>query len=1088
MADYTYVLGVPNFANYEASASLIRVPRGGGEIAYVSIGEDRLTRTKHTYAFPLRGIQYCLDAFGLESPEQIDFIYTDYARLPRWLNSGPGYRKLEHDYLKLRLRYPRERIRVVDHHDAHAASAFYPSPFDEAAVLVVDSLGSRLNTQTLYHFRDGEARVLERGDHWGIGRLYSLVTGSVLPYGPEKGFGKTMGLAPYGAVHPGPVLDFSPRDQGMSSDYSAFFSRPPLPRVVAKGVQRCEDRERVLDPYFARAAYDVQQECERQMVRMAEYAYEQTGSRNLCIAGGTALNGLANARVLQRSRFENVWIPPGCSDTGLSLGLALWGYFKDVAGAERARVTVSMTTPYTGRSYSRDAITRMLERYGIAYRAVEPEAVASHIAQGKVIGWFEGGSEFGPRALGHRSILADPRDPGMKDTLNRRVKFREPYRPYAPSVLAEHAREWLELDADSPFMLMVVDVREHKRAHVPAITHVDNTTRPQTVTAAMNPNYHRLIGEFHRLTGVPMVLNTSLNINREPIVETPIDALICVFGTAIDFLYIEGLLIECPPYANPEMVARLTADRTRTLDEEWTSITARHLTRYDTAERDAWLAEENRIAEWHREYRAKYELEQRLAAWTAKRANVVILGTRGHTRCLYEYVDGVANLNVSAFVAMDDLPGEAGELSVYREAMLAAIDWTAVDAVLVSTHEYQALALSRLASVIRPGIDVLAMYDDAGDSLLHVLPQRWAVVNPLPSAGEAAEIDRRVRLHPDVVAGSIDFEFNTLPIRIAERYAVIVSYHYCHPTRGWLKGTKSITPEEFDAQLRLLTQNFVCTTMGLLMNPAADLPETVAVVTFDDGFKDVVEHALPLLQRWRVPATVYCCSAPLVERTVLNVHRVHLLQAKLGLNRFRGAFEELMASRSPVALDSSTHPGLLGLYPYDDEPTRRFKRLLNFELPYRELDPILRTLFERFIGHDEEISEKLYLSESDLRRCQDAGLEIGVHGHSHRVLSRLTEDEQRTELGVCTEYLRGVCGLTEVHASYAYGIDGSWNEATRRVAASIGLASGSTKVRAIAKPSDLRGRWELPRYDVRDIFDASGALVSDRLSALFTAD
>ncbi len=184
MADFTYILGVPNFANYEASASLIRVPRGGGEIAYVSIGEDRLTRTKHTYAFPLRGIQYCLEAFGLESLDQIDFIYTDYARLPRWLNSGPGYRKLEHDYLKLRLRYPRERIRVVDHHDAHAASAFYPSPFDEAAVLVVDSLGSRLNTQTLYHFRNGDARVLERGNHWGIGRLYSLVTGSILPVRP----------------------------------------------------------------------------------------------------------------------------------------------------------------------------------------------------------------------------------------------------------------------------------------------------------------------------------------------------------------------------------------------------------------------------------------------------------------------------------------------------------------------------------------------------------------------------------------------------------------------------------------------------------------------------------------------------------------------------------------------------------------------------------------------------------------------------------------------------------------------------------------------------------------------------------------
>ena len=217
----------------------------------------------------------------------------------------------------------------------------------------------------------------------------------------------------------------------------------------------------------------------------------------------------------------------------------------------------------------------------------------------------------------------------------------------------------------------------------------------------------------------------------------------------------------------------------------------------------------------------------------------------------------------------------------------------------------------------------------------------------------------------------------------------------------------------------MLTQNFVCTTMGELMNPAADLPETVAVVTFDDGFKDVVEHALPLLQRWRVPATVYCCSAPLVERTVLNVHRVHLLQAKLGLDRFREEFEERCASRPPVALEPSTHPGLLGLYPYDDEPTRRFKRLLNFELPYRELDPILRSCSSASSGRIEEIAAKLYLSESDLRRCQDAGLEIGVHGHSHRVLSRLTEDEQRIELGTCMEYLRGTCGLTEVHASYA---------------------------------------------------------------------
>jgi peptidoglycan/xylan/chitin deacetylase (PgdA/CDA1 family) len=430
---------------------------------------------------------------------------------------------------------------------------------------------------------------------------------------------------------------------------------------------------------------------------------------------------------------------------------------------------------------------------------------------------------------------------------------------------------------------------------------------------------------------------------------------------------------------------------------------------------------------------------------------------------------------------LDYQPGEPGDLSVYREASLDAIDWSAVDAVLISTHEYQARAQSRLEPVIEPGTDVLAIYDDAGDSLIHVLPERWAIVNPLPSTPSG-------RLQPDLAPASIDFEFNTMPTRIAERYALIVSYHYCHPAGGWLKGTKSMTPEEFDAQLRLLTQNFVCTTMSELMNPAADLPETVAVVTFDDGFKDVVEHALPLLKRWRVPATLYCCSAPLIDNDVLNVHRVHLLQARLGLDRFRQAFEELLASRPKVALEPSTHPGLLGLYPYDDEATRRFKRLLNFELPYRELDPILRTLFEGFIGSDDEIARKLYLSADDLRRCQDAGLEIGVHGHSHRVLSRLSEEEQRVELGTCVEYLRATCGLHELHASYPYGIDGSWNEATKRVAASLGLATASTKVRAITKPSDLRGRWELPRYDVRDVFDASGNLVSEKLAALFTAD
>lgn len=1098
MTEYLYVLGVPNFANYEAAAALIRVPRRGGAIDYVTIAEERLARTKHAYDFPLRGIDYCLRAFGLESLDQVDVIFTDYARVPRWLNSGPGYRKLEHDYLKLRLKYPSDRIRVVDHHDAHAASAFYPSGFDDAAVLVVDALGSRLNTQTLYHFAkaddsgggsSGRARatVIERGDHWGIGRLYSLVTGSVLPYGPEKGFGKTMGLAPYGRVHPGPVLDFGAIDNGMTSDYSAFCTRAPISRIVAPGVRRCEDREAVLDPYFARAAFDVQQECERQMVRMAQYAYERTGSKNICVAGGVGLNGLSNARILSGTPFENIFITPGCSDTGIALGLALWGYFHELADETSAATTISMPTAYTGRSYPAGEIVDILERYHIEYERTEPEAVAALVAAGKVIGWFEGGSEFGPRALGHRSIVADPRDPDMKDTLNKRVKFREPYRPYAPSILAEHAAEWLHLDCASPFMLLVVEVREDKRALVPAVTHVDDTTRPQTVTAEANPHYYRLIREFHRLTDVPMVLNTSLNINREPIVETPLDLLICAFGTAIDFVYAEGLLIDARRYASPELVKRLTAERAARLESEWQALTARHLTRYDPAERDAYLAEENRIADWYRDYRAKYELETRIVDWLARTAALVVVGTRGHTRCLYDYIPDFAKLRVRAFVPLDERPGEAGELGVYPELALDAVDWSGVDAVLVSTHEYQDPTADAVRRRVPAGVDVVTLYDDAGDSLLHVLPARWPMVTATADAQPAGR-ERGPAVHVASRSEVADIDAPAAAKGLGERYALIVNYHYCHPPGGFLEGTNTIRPDELDAQLRVLRQNFVCTTIGELTNPDADLPEVVAVVTFDDGLKDVVDHALPRLQRWGVPATIFCSTAPLMERAVLNVHRGHLLQARLGQERFRDALERALAEHGPMALDSPERLGLRNLHVYDDEATRRFKVRLNFEVPYAVLDAVLRQLTERFIGSDEEIVDRIYMTADDLRRCQDAGLQIGAHGHRHRVMSRLDAQEQRQEIAVSADYLRTGFGVTPLSWSYPWGFAGTWNETTTRLLQEHGFSSAMTMVRAIVKPADLRGRWEIPRFDVRDVFDDRANLRADRLRALFTAD
>ena len=628
-------------------------------------------------------------------------------------------------------------------------------------------------------------------------------------------------------------------------------------------------------------------------------------------------------------------------------------------------------------------------------------------------------------------------------------------------------------------MLYVVKVREDKRTLVPAITHVDNTTRPQTVTAAANPHYHRTIQEFYRLTGVPMVLNTSLNVNREPIVETPIDALICAFGTAIDVLYIDGLLIDCPQYASPEMVKRLTAERARVLDGEWTHVTATYLTAYNTDERDAYLTEANKIAEWHRSYRSKYELEVHIDRWCRNEANVLIVGTRGHTRCLYRHFDRFADLRVDAFVPLDDLPGEGAELRLYREKALEEVDWRDVDVVLISSHEYQHLAATRVRNAAPATTPIVTMYDDAGDSLLHVLPGTWPVVRDLPGA------DAAMGSAPSI---AFDFESQPVPARLRDRYALIVSYHYCHPREGFLKGTKSMTPEQFGQQLRALKQNFTCTTVGRLMDPDSDLPETVAVVTFDDGFKDVAEYALPILRRWDVPATVYCNSAPVAERRLLDVHRVHLLQARLGTAVFRAAFRRAVEEHPGLCIEPTENLHLENLYPYDDDATRQFKRLLNFDVPYPAVRTILGEIFEDSLGSEREFVDHLYLSAGDVRRCQDAGLEIGIHGDQHLTLSRLTEQEQRGEIERSAVYFTQAFGLEGLHFSYPYGAVGTWTETTKSVLKSLGFASAVTKIRTIVKPSDLAARWEIPRYDCRDVFDADGNLVAGQLQALFTAD
>jgi carbamoyltransferase len=1072
-SDYLYILGVPNFANYEAAAALIKVPRGGGPIEYVCIGEDRLTRIKHTYLFPLRGIDYCLRHFGLESLDQVDYVATDFARIPRWLNSGPGYRKLEHDYLKVNLRFPRERIIVIDHHDAHAASCFYPSGFDEAGVLVVDGMGSELETQSAYHFRGDNITWRERGYDWGVSRLYSLVTGTVLPYGPEKGYGKVMGLAPYGADAPPNALSFNVRDSGMTSDYSGFFSRFPISRLVQQDVPQCSNRESVMQHPFPRAAFEVQQECERQMVRLARYIHQKTGTRRLCISGGVGLNGRANYEILRQTPIEEIWVQPGCSDTGIPFGLTLWAYYEIVGPLHSAqRATVSMPHAYCGTAYRDDEIEAVLRKYRIKHWPTTAGEIASWLAEGQIVAVFEGASEFGPRALGHRSILADPRRSEMKDKLNASVKMREGYRPYAPVVLRDRVSEYFEFHDDSPFMLIVADVRPDKEGVIPAVTHVDSTARIQTVTQEHNGFYYEVVKAFDELTGVPVLLNTSFNINREPIVETPLDALICAFGTGIDRLVMEGRSIDCSEYQDIQLVKRLEQDRRDYLDTQYQELVRRYLYDYNPEEMAQFLREENAIAEWYRDYRAKYELEKLMTGWKAEQRRVLIVGTPGHTACLMLYIPEFPSVNVVGLVSWPG-PGEAGEIDgAFKEFSPDSVNWEHVDEVLVSSHEYQREICDWLEKAA-PGVAVRTVYDSACDSLLYVLPQRWPVMNP--------EVARRHRLSTGKgglqrTASNIDFDFEPAKIEISDRHAAIINYHDIRRQQpGPYPLGALVRPEQLMGQIERLRDKFEFARARDLVDPESQLSESSIVLTFDDGLIGVFAHAFRVMQGLAIPGTVYVCALPYVEKRLLNVQKIQLLLRHLGLERFRAIFYEELDRRYPrgVDRDSLDYAGGYQFYRYDTAEVRKFKLDLNYRVSTRQLGPVLDTMFRSCFGQDAEAeaAKAIYLGIDDLKRLVDAGWEIGVHGYDHAVLPRLTLEEQRWNLSEGFRFVSPITGENAGTVAYPFGFA---NNATRRVLKEVGALAGFTMGRRIANPQDLQNRWDIPRFDVNDCFGKTG--------------
>jgi carbamoyltransferase len=605
----TAILGISAFYHDSAAALVV-----DGQIV-AAAQEERFSRKKHDAGFPRQAIAFCLKRAGLR-PEQLDCVafydkpFTKFERLlETYLAYVPsGFRSFSKamplwlkEKLHLRRTIGRElagfatnRLVFLDHHESHAASAFFPSPFEEAAILTLDGVGEWSTTT----YGKGAGNKIQLDDHiqfpHSLGLLYSAFTYHC-GFKVNSGEYKLMGLAPYGrpiyqeAIYRH-LLDLKPDGsywlnmryfnycQGLTMTnrrFSRLFGMPP------------RKPESDLQQQHMDLAASIQAVTEEIMLRTARHVHRQTGMKNLVLAGGVALNCVANGRLLREGPFEALWIQPAAGDAGGALGAALFVWHQLMGKPRPVTRQDSQAGSFLGPEFSSKEIRRFLDDNQVPYQRYPNEAellkrVAQDLAEEKVVGWFQGRMEFGPRALGARSILGDARSPAMQATMNLKIKFRESFRPFAPAVLQEHAHDWfgLEPGGDSPYMLLVAPVREQHRvpiaagelrtmaeepdlrrrinvvrSTVPAITHVDYSARLQTVDEVRNPRFYRLLQAFYALTGCPILVNTSFNVRGEPIVCTPQDAYRCFLATEMDVLVLEDCVLHKKACTQDEAVS-----------------------------------------------------------------------------------------------------------------------------------------------------------------------------------------------------------------------------------------------------------------------------------------------------------------------------------------------------------------------------------------------------------------------------------------------------------------------------------------------------------------------------------------------------
>jgi carbamoyltransferase len=569
----TYILGL-NAYDHDVSACLLR----DGAIAF-AIAKERITREKHASGFFQEVVDYCLKAEGIALDDVALVVRNCYIlpvaemeqrllsqEAPFFLNERERRQAAQHPLFLANS----GGVVTVSHHLAHAYSAFAACPFHDGAIMVVDGVGSygadvsepypadgaaplARESESYYRFEGSRIEALKKvwlepsrgflSDEFynmpGLGALYSRA--STYVFGDWNKCGELMGLAPYGrAGRMAPLMQLEDGKLDVPV-WGGAFHQPWLSE--SESGEKWEDSPSM--QHWQDLAWQVQDDTERVLLARAAWLRAATGARNLCIAGGVALNCVANGRIAREAGFENVWIQPAAGDDGIAIGCAYYGHL----AIQKKPRSFLMTHAYLGAAYSEEEVAAACEQplVRLATRRTPSRDIcadtASLLAQGRVVGWFQGRSEFGPRALGNRSILADPRHAETKAILNGRVKHRQAFRPFAPIVLAERAGEIFEGDGPSPYMLLAKRVRREWKDRIPAVVHVDGTARVQTVDAEANAVLYRLLKAFDALTGVPVLLNTSFNVKGEPIVETPQDAMACFLETGIDYLVLHDTLI-----------------------------------------------------------------------------------------------------------------------------------------------------------------------------------------------------------------------------------------------------------------------------------------------------------------------------------------------------------------------------------------------------------------------------------------------------------------------------------------------------------------------------------------------------------------